>query len=248
MKKVMTILMLLVLQVALVMGTANAEGNLHFGYLDNTGAFVADPFLWNNELRPIPSDAAAFQIQGAAKGNLVDPVELFVGIANEGSGFVVPDITSLVKPTLTMVPVDVKGTYKASLTSSSSDAYTLLGLGDSTNNSQNWSNWSDAYSSLIASMPSTGSFGIFEYDLNGTGLVGKQIPIGVIFSGDLPAGTFMFGWAQFEKTNGHTTITDYTTPFTETGMTPSSIPEPTTMLLFGLGLIGLAGVRRKFQK
>ena len=26
------------------------------------------------------------------------------------------------------------------------------------------------------------------------------------------------------------------------------IPEPTTMLLFGLGLIGMLGVKKKFQK
>ncbi len=54
----------------------------------------------------------------------------------------------------------------------------------------------------------------------------------------------------YENDNG---VFHWTSPVTGNEFTGyseghASIPEPTTMLLLGLGLIALAGVRRKFQK
>jgi hypothetical protein len=59
--------------------------------------------------------------------------------------------------------------------------------------------------------------------------------------------------------NGYKTIIDfndngsggaywYEAKLSYTAGSTSSVPEPATMLLLGLGLVGLAGVRRKFRK
>ena len=252
MKKSLVICALLCLQLVFAAGTASATASLHFGYLDE-GRFVSGSHLWNSELRPIPSDSTAFQIQGAAQGTAAGPVKLFLGIAFADSAFNVPDITGLVVSNGSVDIPNVQGIFRASMTGSSGDAYSLLGLGGSANNSQNWSNWSSAYRSLVDPMPINGSFGIFEYDLLNTGLVGGQNPVGITFSDGLPGGAFVFGWAQFDGTatkGRKTSTTDsyFSTPFTETGMAPPSVPEPATIFLLGLGIVGAAGIRRRLKR
>lgn len=55
-------------------------------------------------------------------------------------------------------------------------------------------------------------------------------------------------------TSGSTNITptdgvaDVVLQFSDNGDLPGPVPEPATMLLLGLGLVGLTGVRRKIQK
>jgi PEP-CTERM motif len=62
----------------------------------------------------------------------------------------------------------------------------------------------------------------------------------------VPNGTTLYDHLELSFDNGQ--ILKYDVQFIDNGDVSTSIPEPTTMLLLGLGLMGLAGVRRKFKK
>ncbi|HWR17289.1 MAG TPA: PEP-CTERM sorting domain-containing protein [Terriglobales bacterium] len=122
------------------------------------------------------------------------------------------------------------------------DVYKVLNL--TGNGSNNFVNWAGA--DLQVNNISVTNFAIYVFAINlpsGATFDSKDY-INVKFVNDVPVGTFVVAYSQ--NPNATSAGDVYTTPFTESGLsTRRRIPEPASALLFGLGLVGFAALRRR---
>ena len=124
-------------------------------------------------------------------------------------------------------------------------------LGKNVNNSNSFTNyaaWDLAVNGINAS-----NFGIYVFTLNTNDFDGQDF-VNLNLQG-IPLGTFAIGWGEVTTHDhkGHRHVKQYGTPFTEAGLEtnhpPQSIPEPSSLMLLGSGLLGAgAFLRRKFNR
>jgi hypothetical protein len=189
-------------------------------------------------VRPIGDTTLEIDMQGQSD-LLNSPMYLILGVPNSTS--LTPDILSLSTGTASAPSLD--GTLTSGL-----EAYTVLGYGDGTNNSNSFLNWRNA--DLAVNGINANYFSLFVYDLSNTNFALTK-PLEVIFLSPLPTGTFAIAYGEkYKRTDkdGNIIMESFSTPFTESGLT-QKVPEPSALLLLGGGLLGLALYnRRRFKK
>lgn len=132
--------------------------------------------------------------------------------------------------------------------SSSSDVYTTLGLAPASGGpSEQFSKWNTGETDN--GFAAASSFTLYVYELTGISFPGtgtNEITLSVIGG---TTGDYIVGYACEVSGTPCQSGKDGSTPFTTVGLDgapPTTMtPEPGTLLLFGTGMLGLAGLVRK---
>lgn len=231
---------------------------LHIGPGVGTACQTGGCPIFGNEINAFQTQLDLYQNSGGASA-LNTPVLLIFGVPNDtGSAL---NATSIGSPTLFSPITAASGTtltfsfgttafglngsgFEGDMTSG--DVYAFLGAISGAphftgaSNSNSFVNWSGADSALFGINAT--QFGIYVYALNTAAFSGND-GINVLLNG-LPTGTFAVGYGETDKSL-------FDTPFTEAGDEtgpgrPPRVPEPGTLLVFGLGLLGLVLLRRRW--
>ncbi len=137
------------------------------------------------------------------------------------------------------------GTFEVSVTYDTFDPQIFLfdstGMGIVANDDSG--NTLASFFSTILSDSGLYYLGISDWDYDPVSMTGEIFTdnwTGIAYPTGPGGANSLIGWST-----GNSLGEEYTIELSQTTMAPSTVPEPTTMLLFGMGLLGLVGVNRR---
>jgi PEP-CTERM motif-containing protein len=219
--------------------------------------------VFGNEVNALHSNTLTITENGSGQPMLGNPVLLILGFANVSSTFVPPSITLSsgtgsaggpnVYPNNTTKwdSNGFAGFYTAAFTppkGSPNSVYSFIGLVTAAGGSESFTNWSAA--DLAVNGITANGFGIVVYELFNTGLTGGG-SVTINFSSNLPLGTFAVAYGCSGATGANGSCpgkNTFSTPFTQSGVVNTVVPEPASLLLLGSGLVAAGALRKKQKK
>jgi hypothetical protein len=192
------------------------------------------------------TNPGSFNIFVEGNHNLQDPLLVIIGVYNGVGG-----TPSLSYPggTAGTATVGTYGLTSATGTFTSSDATAFDVLGLTAGGSENFGNWSDADVAIGLAAPT--SFSLYAFALSPSLLSGDFISVGV----NAAIGSFIIAYGCIDGTGsseGCATNGDIgQTVFTNTGLVDAPtppVPEPATLTLIGVGLLGVSLMMRRRQE